>query len=36
MHTAFDNPVMIADSKVTIPAEGTVGTDWYMKDEVIV
>ena len=36
MHTAFDNPVMIADSKVTIPAEGTVDTDWYMKDEVIV
>ena len=36
MHTAFDNPVMIADSKVTIPAEGTVDTDWYMKDEVII
>jgi hypothetical protein len=34
--TYFDNEIEIAGIPITIPAEGTIGRDWGMKDEVII
>jgi hypothetical protein len=34
--TYFDNEIEIAGMPITIPAEGTIGRDWGMKDEVII